>query len=143
LYEVATMIVFSMVMPALCEELQLDRPVPLFGRTTLSLGSIIHLLRELDDEGKGLVCVCLGLRVSEALALRWEDVHWEGSRLSIRRGIVEQVVGDVKTEGSARTFTLTSDLLDRLRIWKRHSEFSEDEDWIFASPVKIGRLPYS
>ena len=53
LYEVAKMIVFSMAMPALCEELQLDRPVPLFGRTTLSHGSITHLLCELNDEGKG------------------------------------------------------------------------------------------
>lgn len=53
LYEVAEMIVDSMAMPALCEELQLHGPVPLFGRTTFSHGSITHLLRELDDEGKG------------------------------------------------------------------------------------------
>ena len=53
LYEVAQIIVLSMAMPALCEELQLDRPVPLFDWTTLSHGSITHLLRELDDEGKG------------------------------------------------------------------------------------------
>jgi integrase len=90
-----------------------------------------------------LVCVCLGLRISEALALRWEDLDWTGSKLSIRRGIVEQIVGEVKTDGYARTFTLTCDLLDRLRSWREHSEFSEDADWIFASPVKIGRLPYS
>ena len=53
LYEVAKIIVFNRAMPALCEELQLHGPVPLFGRTTLSHGSITHLLRELDDEGKG------------------------------------------------------------------------------------------
>ena len=53
LYEVAETIVVSMAVPALCEELQLDRPVPLFGRTTLSHGSITHLLGELDDEWKG------------------------------------------------------------------------------------------
>jgi len=27
-----------------------------------------------------LLCVCLGLRISEALALRWADVDWLGSR---------------------------------------------------------------
>jgi len=90
-----------------------------------------------------LICVCLGLRISEALALRWDDVDWLGSRLSIRRGIVEQVVDDVKTEGSAKTFTLASELLDRLKSWKQLSDFSGPEDWIFASPVQIGRLPYS
>ena len=90
-----------------------------------------------------LLCVCLGLRISEALALRWSDVDWLGSRLSVKRGIVERIVDDVKTEGSARTFVLASDLLTRLRSWKTIAQFSGAEDWIFASPIKIGRLPYS
>jgi integrase len=90
-----------------------------------------------------LVCVCLGLRISEALALRWADVDWLGSCLCVRRGIVEQVVDDVKTEGSAKTFALVGELLDRLQSWKQLSGFSAAEDWIFASPVKLGRLPYS
>ena len=90
-----------------------------------------------------LICVCLGLRISEALALRWSDVDWLGSKLSIRRGIVEQIVDDVKTEGSAKTFVLAGDLLDRLKSWKQASQFPGAEDWIFASPLKLGRLPYS
>jgi integrase len=90
-----------------------------------------------------LLCLCLGLRISEALALRWADVDWLGSRLSIRRGIVEQVVDDVKTEGSAKAFSLASELLARLQSWKQLSDFPGAEDWIFASPVKLGRLPYS
>jgi integrase len=60
-----------------------------------------------------------------------------------RADVVEQVVDDVKTEGSAKTFTLAGELLDRLKSWKQLAEFSGAEDWIFASPVKIGRLPYS
>lgn len=90
-----------------------------------------------------LLCVCLGLRISEALALRWSDIDWLGSRLSVRRGIVEQVVDDVKTEGSAKSFTIAPELLDRLKWWKQLAKFSEAEDWVFASPLKIGRLPYS
>jgi integrase len=90
-----------------------------------------------------LVCVCLGLRISEALALRWSDVDWLGSGLSIRRGIVAQVVDDVKTEGSAKTFMLAEDLLSCLKVWRQASPFHDASDWVFASPVKIGRLPYS
>jgi len=103
------------------------------------------LLEELHEPfaTMALLCVCLGLRISEALALRWADVDWLGSRLSVRRGIVEQVVADVKTEGSARTFNLTGEMLERLKTWKQRSDFSGAEDWIFASPLKLGRLPYS
>jgi len=103
------------------------------------------LLKELHEPFAtlALVCVCLGLRISEALALRWADVDWLGSRLNIRRGIVEQVVGDLKTEGSAKTVDLAGELLERLKSWKQLSEFSGGDDWVFASPVKLGRLPYS
>jgi integrase len=103
------------------------------------------LLKELHEpfDTLALLSVCLGLRISEALALRWADVDWLGSRLSIRRGIVEQVVDDVKTEGSAKTFDLAGELLERLMSRKQLSKFSGADDWIFASPVKLGRLPYS
>ena len=103
------------------------------------------LLRELQEPfgTMALLSVCLGLRFSEALELRWADVDWLGSRLSIRRGIVNQIVGDVKTQGSAKTFNLASELLERLKSWKQSSQFSGAEDWIFASPFKLGRLPYS
>lgn len=103
------------------------------------------LLKDLHEpfSTMALLCVCLGLRISEALALRWSDVDWLGSRLSIRRGIVEQVVDNVKTEGSAKTFALPVELLERLATHKQLSEFSAADDWVFASPLKLGRLPYS
>ena len=112
---------------------------------SLTVEQFHALLKELHEpfDTLALLSVCLGLRVSEALALKWEDVDWIGSRLSVRRGIVEQVVGDVKTEGSARTFAITAELLERLKTRKQQSEFAGTEDWIFASPIKLGRLPYS
>lgn len=112
---------------------------------SLTVEQFHALLKELHEPfaTMALLCVCLGLRISEALALRWSDVDWFGSHLSIKRGIVEQIVDDVKTEGSAKTFALATELLDRLKSWKQLSEFSGAEAWIFASPVKLGRLPYS
>ena len=113
--------------------------------TSLTAEQFHALLKELHEpfSTMALLCVCLGLRISEALALRWADVDWLDSRLSVRRGIVEQIVADVKTEGSARTFNLTSELLERLKSCKQRSNFSGPQDWIFASPLKLGRLPYS
>jgi integrase len=90
-----------------------------------------------------LLCVCFGLRISECLALRWSDVDWLNRRLRVERGIVEQNVDDVKTDDSRKSLVIADELLERLKVWKRTTEFSEQGDWIFASPLKIGRLPYS
>lgn len=44
---------------------------------------------------------------------------------------------------SSRTLTIANDLLDVLKLWKQTTQFSSNEDWIFASPAQIGRLPWS
>jgi integrase len=61
-----------------------------------------------------LVSVCLGLRVSELLALRWQDVDWLGAKLNIERGIVTQIVDDVKTDSSRKSLTIDEELLEVL-----------------------------
>jgi integrase len=90
-----------------------------------------------------LVSVCVGLRVSELLALKWRDVDWLSTKLNIERGIVKQIVDDVKTDSSRKSLTIDNALLEVLKRWKQTTQFSADEDWIFASPVKLGNLPYS
>jgi len=90
-----------------------------------------------------LVSVCLGLRVSELLALKWRDVNWLGAKLNIERGIIKQIVDDVKTDSSRKSLAIDKELLEVLRIWKQTTQFPAEEDWIFASPLKLGRLPYS
>jgi len=90
-----------------------------------------------------MVCVCFGLRISECLALRWSDVDWFNGTLRVERGIVEQKVGDVKTDGSRQSLTIANELLACLKVWRQTTEFASAEDWIFASPLKLGRLPYS
>jgi integrase len=90
-----------------------------------------------------LVCVCFGLRISEALALRWSDVDWLNGKLNVERGIVHQVVDDVKTPESSRAMHIDAAMLAGLKDWKQLSQFSGPNDWMFASHVKIGRLPIS
>ena len=90
-----------------------------------------------------LVSVCLGLRVSELLALKWRDVDWFAAKRNIERGIVKQIVDDVKTDSSRKSLAIDKELLEVLRVWKQTTQFSGEEDWIFASPLKLGRLPYS
>jgi integrase len=39
--------------------------------------------------------------------------------------------------------TVTETMLVALKTWRQTSQFSAEEDWIFASPAQIGRLPWS
>ena len=90
-----------------------------------------------------LLCCCLGLRISEALALRWSDVDWLNGKLRVERGIVCQQVDDVKTSESRKQLVIAGELLTALQTWKQAAQFSAPEDWMFASPVQLGRLPWS
>jgi integrase len=90
-----------------------------------------------------LMAVCFGLRVSELLALKWSDVDWLNGSLRIERAIVMQNVDEVKTVASRRQLTIAKELLKVLGRWRQVTQFSADSDWIFASPIKLGRLPIS
>jgi integrase len=90
-----------------------------------------------------LVCVCFGLRISECLALKWSDVDWLNAKLNVERGIVRQQVDDVKTDNSRKQMIIDGDMLDRLKAWKQATQFAAPDDWVFASPVQLGGLPWS
>jgi integrase len=111
----------------------------------LTVEEFKHLLAQLGEPSKtmALVQVCLGLRVSELLALRWKDVDWMGSSLNVEHGIVNQHLDSVKTEESRKRMALDPRLVATLSAWRQRSDFCGADDWIFPSPVKLGRLPYS
>jgi len=90
-----------------------------------------------------LLCVSLGLRISEALALKWGDVDSLGAKLRVERGIVCQKVDTPKTAESRKLMTVDAALLELLKTWKQSTQFSSQDDWMFASPVQLGRLPWS
>jgi integrase len=90
-----------------------------------------------------VLCVSLGLRISECLALKWSDVDWLNGALLVQRGIVIGRVDETKTEGSRRALTLAPEILAALKTWKTSTQFGAAEDWIFASPSQLGRLPWS
>ena len=111
---------------------------------SLTVEEFQKFIQHLDEPFRtmALLCVCFGLRISEALALKWGDVDWLNGKLSVERGIVAQLVDDVKTPESRRSLHI-----DRrcwpLKVWKQTTQFSAAEDWLFASPAQLGRLPWS
>ncbi|PYV68645.1 MAG: hypothetical protein DMG97_24130 [Acidobacteria bacterium] len=94
-------------------------------------------------ETVALLCCCLGLRISECLGLKWCDVDWLNSTLRVERGIVSQRVDEVKTTESRKQMAIDRELLEVLKRWKQATQFSAPEDWMFASPIQVGRLPWS
>jgi integrase len=86
-----------------------------------------------------LVAGCLGLRVSEIVALQWGDFDFQELTLLVQRSIVHGRVGDVKTEYSRDSVPLDRALVQALMQHKERS-FSTPERWLFANPVT--RRPY-
>lgn len=100
--------------------------------------SLLPLMRE-PFRTMVLVAGCLGLRVSEIMALQWGDFDFQGSTLLVQRSIVHGRVGDVKTEYSRDSVPLDPVLIEALLRHKERSFFTP-EDWLFANPA-TGR-PY-
>jgi integrase len=82
----------------------------------LELAELQLLLSKLSISERTLVLLdaATGLRVSELLALRWSDVDFENLELSVTRSIWHQVVGDCKTEASAKPVPIDSYMAEDL-----------------------------
>ncbi len=110
----------------------------------LELDELQLLLNKLEIRERTLVLLdaATGLRVSELLALRWEDVDFKTLELRVTRSIWHQVVGNCKTETSAKPVPLDSYMAEDLLRWQRMSPYPMPNDWVFASPTMRGKQPY-
>ena len=89
-----------------------------------------------------LLDAATGLRVSELLALRWCDVDFENLELRVTRSIWHQVVGNCKTEASAKPVPMDSYMAEDLLRWRRQSVYASDDHYVFASETMKGKQPY-
>jgi integrase len=110
----------------------------------LELSELQLLLSRLELRERTLVLLdaATGLRVSELLALRWEDVDFKALELRVTRAIWHQVIGECKTEASAKPVPLDVYMAEDLLRWKRTSPYPLMSDWVFASPHAQGKQPY-
>ncbi len=110
----------------------------------LDVEEIGALLAELQHPYRIMVFLtaATGLRASELLGLKWQDVDFESLEISLNRAVVHQVVGELKTEASQKPIPLDPELADELLAWRCLSPFNQQADWIFASPEMRGLQPY-
>jgi integrase len=82
-----------------------------------------------------IVAMCMGLRVSEVIGLKWRDIDWEGMRLGIRQSYVYGRCGAVKTPASQRWMPLDRSLAEKLRQHQlKFVSPRNKEGWVFANP---------
>jgi integrase len=110
----------------------------------LELDELKKLLAELENPARALVFLtaATGLRVSEALGLKWSDVDFIAGEIRLSRAVVHQHVGEMKTEASKKPVPLDGALLDALQDWSKQSLYRGPDDWVFASPEMDGKQPY-
>ncbi len=77
---------------------------------------------------------CLGLRVSEILALKWQDIDFNDLTIRVVRKVVNGRVSRVKTEYSEDELPLDPAFAAELRRWQEQCPPSEG-DWVFPNPA--------
>jgi integrase len=82
-----------------------------------------------------IVAQCLGLRVSEIVALKWGDFDFDNRTLLVQRSSVHCRVDSVKTEYSHDYVPLDSELATVLLTWKEQNLFKQEDDWVFPNPA--------
>jgi integrase len=83
-----------------------------------------------------------GLRVSEALGLKWSDVDFGTGAINLSRAIVHQHVGEMKTEASQKPVPMDGALATALLEWGGQTPYRQPGDWVFASPKMNRKQPY-
>ena len=71
-----------------------------------------------------------------------QAIRFDSFEILLGRGVVHQVIGDLKTEASRKPLPLDPDLAQSLLVWRRLSPFDRESDWVFASPDMEGKQPY-
>jgi integrase len=97
-----------------------------------------RLVAFLDEPYRTMVLTaqCLGLRVSEVMALEWSDFDFERLTVRVQRGIVQGHVDDVKTEYSNDDLPLDPDYAEVMLDWRRRCPESPQQ-WVFPNPLSL------
>ena len=79
------------------------------------------------------VAMCLGLRVSEVLALKWSDFDFDALSVQVVRGVVHGRISKVKTEYSEDELPLDPAFAKLMLAWQIRCTRSEG-NWVFPNP---------
>ncbi len=91
-----------------------------------------------------ILVAATGIRISEALGLKWSDVDYESGQINLRRvWVSDMVVNRLKTDDSEAPVPMTDLLAGCLRAWQAETAYGKPDDWVFASNKNKGKTPRS
>jgi integrase len=102
--------------------------------------ALFDVLRD-RERALGIVCATTGLRISEVLGLKWEDIDFSDKSMSVLRSYVDGSIGPCKSETSQQAVPLDEIAVEGLLAWRSICAFSADADWAFASETLFGSRP--
>jgi integrase len=110
---------------------------------TLTVEEFRALFATLPDRERamGAICATAGLRISETLGLRWEDIDLGARQAYVLRSVVDGAIGRCKTEISQQPVPLNEVALNELQSWRDNTMYASGPDWVFASDRVFGAMP--
>jgi len=60
-------------------------------------------------------------------------------RINIVRSVVDQVIGNCKTEASRKPVLIDEHIAQALTAWRQESVYTAPADWVWASPQEHGQ----
>jgi integrase len=110
----------------------------------LTAGELHALWEQADRRERAAISIEFGngLRISEAIALKWLDIDFDKGTASVCRTVVRGRIGETKTEVSKKLVPLHSYQLEDLKAWRAVASYPDDADWVFASHRAQGKKPY-
>jgi integrase len=105
-----------------------------FHRPEVSARSELELFEDSRDAEAVRVAAYSGLRLGELLALRWRDVDWTGSALTISRSLSSGVEGTTKT-GHVRRVPMADQAAAALDRLSQRQDFVSPDDYVFCNPL--------
>ncbi|MGM0411609.1 MAG: tyrosine-type recombinase/integrase [Bacillota bacterium] len=103
----------------------------------LSKKQLAHLLKVAKEEGKWIynfifVASHTGMRKSELLGLRWQDINFKKEELSVNKALVRKtgvgtIMKEPKTKASRRNITLSKEIIQKLKNQKKLQEQNKKE----------------
>lgn len=148
--------------PAKAVKLPRPKQIEMVALTEEQVGILEEMVKDTLLHPLVIMAVHTGARRAELVALKWEDVDWEGERIMIRRGVEKDkdrvlVLKEPKTKAGKRSVTLSQVAQNTLRrqrgrqaeqrlaygpTWKDGGFVFTRDDGTMMDPDRISTLYY-